>query len=214
MVRRAELERRGIEGFSDEDLEEAIRRGLAWREDVQAHEVGLRKMIEEAATRRTGMRETGAGERLATTLEAERPGREAETRRLGAVTGLRGAEAEALRYRTGLERELEPRVRSLLEQAQTKGELDIKALEREEEMARPREAAPAVPEPEATVARPTRRRRRLRPSVRRFFTGTPTERVPGVIPGILSPVTGWTNIGEWLRHGIRRGYEWARPYER
>jgi len=207
MVSRAELERRGLEGMSDEDYERYIRHKIERREDVQAHEVALRKMMEAGATERKGMTETGLGTRLKRELEFERPEQAARIGELGARTG----RAE---YGLEFEKGLEGTLSDIIEQKKKLGELDIDVLKKqlEEPKAAPIEkevAAPGVAIP--GVAKPTKGKRRMRPSVKKFLWEG--EEVGGGLraPGLLAPLYGYKNIADWLGHFAKKGYEYAFP---
>lgn len=217
MATEEELRRKGLLGFSEEDYAEWLRRKVERREDIQAHELERLGVKEAGLGERLGVTEVGLRKRKGMELEAGKPVREAEIGRLGALGRLRGAEAATEEYGLGLERELEPEVRKLMSAAVTLKGLDIAAL-REEAKAGltgvPKEGVATPTRLPTTVAKPAARRRKTRPGVRRFLYGTPTKAVPGVIPGLLAPLTGLTNIAEWLRYGLKKGYEWARPYER
>lgn len=129
MVSRAELRSSGRMGFSDEDLKKAIGRGLAWREDVQAHDVALRKMMETGATGRTRIKETGLGERKGMEIEAARPLRKAKAGYYGAGGRKFGAEAATEEYGLGFKKEYADTIGGILKQAKEKGRLDIQSLE-------------------------------------------------------------------------------------
>jgi len=203
-MKRAELQRRNLEGFSDEDYAEFLRRKTAVREDIQAHEVTLRKLAEAGTTERRGMVETGLGKRQRAKFAFEGPGERAATR--GAV-----ATAERAEYGLEFEKGVEPTLKDIVGQERTKGALDIEVLEAE--LAKLR----AVPKVEKEVAKPTaparvaKPGRKLRPSIKRFmWEGTPTKY--GLrLPGLLAPAYGYKNIADWLGHFAKKGYEYAYP---
>lgn len=96
----------GRGGFRGGDLAAYLRRKVARREDVQAHEMELERLRETGLGRRLGVEEAGLGERLATAeaglgrrqkagFEFARPLRTAQT-------GLFGAQTKEATARAGL----------------------------------------------------------------------------------------------------------------
>jgi len=199
-------------GFSDEDLAEAIRRGLAWREDIQAHE--LEKLgVEEAGLReRLGVKEAGLGERQRAEFGFKRPEQVARIGEIGARA--RGARAGAAREEYGLEfeRGLEPTLKDIVKQKKTLGKLDIDVLRKQLRVgaAPVEEEAPTVAKPAAVsptrVAKPERR---MRPWIRREIFGGPE-----AINPLARAAYGYRNIADWLKHFGRKGYEYAFPRSR
>ena len=173
---------------------------------------------EVGATRRAGMKETGLGERLGREQEFARPAQRAEIRRVGALGGLREAEAEKVRYGTEFERGtrgifediLESRKRLRETEAEEAG-LGLSEIERK---LRLRDEAEA--EAEAEAARPSisemevpaKPGREMRPGLKKFLWGGWPERG---LPGLGAPVKGYLDIAELLGRGARKGYEWAFP---
>ena len=203
-MKRKELIRRNLEGFSDEDYAAFLKRKTYVREDIQRHEIALRKMAEAGATGRTKLTETGLGRRQRAKFAFEAPGERAETR--GAV-----ATAERAEYGLEFEKGLEPTLKAIVGQEKTKADLDIEVLRGE--LAKLKE----VPEVEKEVAKPTaparvaKPGRKLRPSIKRFmWEGTPTK--TGLrLPGLLAPAYGFKNIADWLGHLTKKGIEYAYP---
>ena len=59
----------------------------------------------------------------------------------------------------------------------------------------------------AEAARPGRR---MQPGLKRaLWEGTPTKF--GTLPGLGAPLYGYKNIADWLREGMKKGYEYAFP---
>ena len=206
MVTRRELTRMGRMGFSDEDYAKWLKRGIARREDIQAHEVTLRKMIETGATGRKGMEEAGLVKRQKAKFVFEEPGERAETRE----TVARAAREE---YGLGFEKEVRPTLKTLVKQKGELGALDIDVLKKE--LAGP-EAIPAKKEVARPAAAPgvAKPKRKLRPSIKRFmWEGTPT-RTGLRLPGLLAPAYGYKNIADWLGHFAKKGLEYAYPRSR
>lgn len=204
MVKRRELERLGRMGFSEEDYAEWLKRKVARREDIQAHEVTLRKMMEAGATGRTELTEAGLGKRQRARFAFEGPGERAETRESV-------ARAEREEHGLGFEKGLKPVLEEMVRQKKELGALDIRVLEKE--LAEP-EAIPAkkeVARPAAVTPGVAKPRRKLRPSIKRFmWEGTPTKF--GLrLPGVLAPAYGYKNIADWLGHFAKKGYEYAYP---
>lgn len=177
---------------------------------------------EVGTTRRAEMKEAGLRERLGKEQEFARPLQTAETRRLGARAGLREAEAGKVRYGTEVEKGLRSTVEDIVGLKKRMGvaktgeaELGLREALREEglrdeaeitaEAARPLD----IEEEEPTV--PARPERRMRPSVKRFlWEGTPT-RTGLTLPGLGAPIYGYKNIADWLKYGMKKGYEYAYP---
>ena len=216
MLTRDELRKLGKHGFSEEDYAEFLRRSIARREDIQAHEMDLNRMIQEYETGRTGMREAGLAERLGKELEFQKP---EQTARIGEI----GARTEESRYGLKFKKGLEPELMDIVRQKKTAGQLEEDILrEQLKEYTTPKKgvtpevATPTIPAP--TVARPTARRRTMRPSARRFlWEGTPTK--TGLnLPGLLAPVYGYYNLAQWLGYGAKKGatslYDYLYPRNR
>jgi len=213
MVSRAELTRMGRMGFSDEDYAEWLKRTIARRKDIQAHETALARMGEAGATERVKLGEAGAKERLGIAQEFERPEQVARIGEVGARTRETGARAAGEEYELGFYKSNIETIKSLLEQSKRLGELDIKGLEAGLRKVEPEVskkvtgvATPTVPAV-AGVAKPEKRR--LRPWIRREVFGG-----PGAISPLASAAYGYRNIGDWLKHFARKGYEYAYPRSR
>ena len=198
MLTRDELRKLGKHGFSEEDYAEFLRRSIARREDIQAHEMDLNRMIQEAETGRTGMREAGATERLGKELEFQKPEQTARIGEIGARAKETGARARESEFGLGLREELRPLTKKLISEVYRS---EIAAMEPKKTA--PEVATPTIPAP--SVARPTARRRTMRPSARRFlWEGTPTK--TGLnLPGLLAPVYGYYNLAQWLCYGAKKG---------
>jgi len=207
MVSRAELTRMGRMGFSEEDYAEWLKRRITRREDIQAHEVTLRKMAEAGATGRKEMEETGLGKRQRAKFGFERPEQAARIGEIGARTA---RDVYGLEFEKGVE----PTLKTLVKQKGELGALDIEVLKKE--LAGPAGAVPGVKK--KTVAKPgvaptgvaKPGERRMRPSVKKLLWGDPRgDRTK--FPGILAPARGWMNLGQWLKHFTEKGYEYAFP---
>ena len=173
---------------------------------------------ETGATRRLGMKEAGLGRRLGREQEFARPKQRAEISRLGALEGLRGAEAEEVRYGTEFERgtrgTLEDILRSRGRQVGAgarEAELGVSEMERDirlrdeaEERAEIEAAMPSTIEPEA----PAEPGRKMRPGLKKALWGGEPYR-GGV--GFFGSPKGYFDVAEMLKSGIKRGYEYAFP---
>jgi len=215
MVTKAELKGMKRHGFAEEDYAEFLKRKVARREDIQAHEETLQRAADVGAMERTERGEVGATRRLGMVHEFERPEQAA---RIGEAEAKTATE----KYGLGFKKEMEPTVKSILEQRETLGGVDIdvmkeelkglRAPEEEVEVAKPTVA------PTPTVAKPTGPRRKMRPSAKKFlWEGTPTK--AGVsLPGLLAPAYGYYNLAQWLGHGVKKGakglYEYMYPKTR
>ena len=194
----------------------AARRMFA-REEAETERLGAgalaRSRMEEleraevGATRRVGMEEAGLGRRLGREQEFARPLKAAETRRVGALGGLREAEAEKVRYGTEFEKGLEETLKGIVgakrrlgeavagerELGLTEAEREIRLREEgetEAEAARPfaREEAPTVP---------TRPVGRAEPLAKRVL-------------GFTLPGLGISSLRDWLKRD-REEEEYAYP---
>ena len=197
-----ELRKRGLAGFSEEDYAEWLRRSVERRKDIQAHEMELNRMIQEAETGRTGMREAGATERLGKELEFRKPEQTARIGEIGARTKETGARARETEFGLGLREELRPLTKDLISEVYRSELSDLRT---------PKRVPAPVPEPKlvSEVARPTKAKRRtLRPGVKKFLWGT-GERTEW--PGLLAPIRGWYNLGQWANYLAGRGYEYLYP---
>lgn len=220
MVSRAQLTSMKRMGFSDEDYEEFLRAKGARREDIQAHEVTLRKMMETGATGRRVLQETGLGERLGVTerglgeragmeIEAARPLRKAKAGYFTAAGGKATGEAESAAWELATAKGLLPgverqrgRKEELTQQDVDAGAMELEKMERERDLARvPRTVSDAE---DITVARPPRKkrpRRQLRPWLKReIFGGLET----------LHPVTR-AFMGVDLPSYLKNAYEYIYP---
>lgn len=215
MVTRAELTRLERHGFAEEDYAEFLKRKITRREDIQAHEETLQRAADVGAMERTERGEVGTTRRLGMTHEFERPEQAA---RIGETEARTATE----KYGLGFKKEVEPTVKSILEQKETLGGLDIDVLEEELKGLRAPEgeaevAKPTVVPPTA-VAKPTGAGRKMRPSAKKFlWEGTPTK--AGVsLPGLAAPIYGYYNLAQWLGHlggkGAKGLYEYLYPKAR
>jgi len=214
MVTRAELRRSGRHGFAEEDYAEYLRRKIAAREDVQAHEMDVQRAADVAHMERTERGEVGMTRRLGLKHEFERPEQAA---RIGEIEA--GTATE--RYGLGFKKEVEPTVKSILGQKETLGGLDIDVMKEELKGLRAPEEAPAAAAAPTdvvpTVAKPTGPKRKMRPSAKKFlWEGTPTK--VGTLPGLAAPIYGYYNLAQWLGHlggkGAKGLYEYLYPKTR
>jgi len=190
VITAGEAEERGVTGGAV-TREEAVRRHLT-KEKVRKFE-------------------RASGERLlGLEHEFQRPEQVARIGETEARTGEAGVRTEKARHGLEFEKGLGSVLRRLVKQREELGDLDIRVLERQlEESEPPPEDEVAKPTIPAEVAKPGKRR--LRPSIRRFmWEGTPTK-LGLRLPGLLAPVYGYKNIGDWLKYGLRKGYEYAYP---
>ena len=100
--------------FAREEASALVKASMA---ELERRELGETRRVERGevgATRRVGMEEAGLGERLGREQEFARPLQAAETRRIGALAGLRGAEAEKVRYGTEFEKGLEETLKGIV----------------------------------------------------------------------------------------------------
>lgn len=178
---------------------------------------------EVGATRRLGIKEAGLRERLGEEQEFARPLQTAETRRIGARAGLREAEAGKVRYGTEVERGLRSTVEDIVGLKKEMGiaktgeaKLSLREALREERLrdeaeTEATEAAGPLDIEEEMPTAPARPARRMRPSVKRFlWEGTPTK-FGLTLPGLGAPLYGYKNIADWIRGGMKKGYEYAFP---
>ena len=202
---RGEKVARALTRQTAREFEQAGRMAVTEREQVGE--------TRRAERRRTGaleereMVEAGLGRRLGREQEFARPLKAAETRRVGALGGLREAEAEKVRYGTEFERGLEGTLKGIIgakrrlgeavagerELGLTEAEREIRLREEgetEAEAARPfaREEAPTVP---------TRPVGRAEPLAKRVL-------------GFTLPGLGISSLRDWLKRD-REEEEYAYP---
>ena len=176
---------------------------------------------EVGETKRAEITEAGLGRRLGREQEFARPGQAAEIRRLKALGGLRGAEAEKVRYGTEFARGARGTLEGILESQRKLAGVEAReaelGLSEEERTIRRRDEAEAEAEieaarpivPEAEV--PARPGREIRPGIKKaLWTGYDTK-WGFHVPGFAAPAKGYFDIAEMLGRGARKGYEWAFP---
>jgi len=195
----------GRHGFSEEDYSEFLKRKIARREDIQAHELTLQRAADVGAMERTERGEVGATKRLGMEHEFRKPEQAA---RIGEI----GTRTAAGKYELGFKREVEPTVKSILEQEEELGGLDIKTMRKKlRQMEIPEEevskevATPTVP---SAVAKPTGPRRKLHPTARKVLWGQ-DDRTK--FPGLLAPIRGWYNLAQWANYLTKQAYEGIYP---
>lgn len=211
MVSRAQLTSMKRMGFSDEDYAEWLKRSVARREDIQAHELTLKEMAETGATGRAKLREAGLGKRLGREHEFRRPEQTARVGEFEARAGEARGRTAAEEYALGFKKSEEQTIRDILRQSKELGKLDIKALQQDldVEAAVPGEKVSKAAVPAVTpkgVAKPGKGRRKLRPWIRREVFGGPRAVSP-----LARAAYGYRNIADWLKFAGRKGIEYAFP---
>ena len=176
--------------------------------EVERAEVGATRRVgmEEAGLgRRLGMKEVGLGERLGREQEFARPLQRADIGRVGALTGLREAEAEKVRYGTEFERGLGETLEGIMGAQKELGEavagerkLGLSEALREVELREEAEAEAARPLARGVPTAPTRSAERAKPLLERILGYT--------LPG----GSAYSPMRDWLKRD-RKEEEYAYP---